>query len=112
MLDLHHTLFIEKRIIMTPGPVEADPRVLRAMTNPIIHLFDPEFTQLMDDTMSMTRKMFNTSNKNAFAINGSARAGIEAHLVLSSKKVQKSIFPLQEDSGIFLRKSQNELKVM
>ena len=102
MLDLHHTLFIEKRIIMTPGPVEADPRVLRAMTNPIIHLFDPEFTQLMDDTMSMTRKMFNTSNKNAFAINGSARAGIEALLGSIIEKGTKVYIPIAGRFGHLL----------
>ena len=38
---------------MTPGPVEVDPRVLRAMTSPIIGQFEPEFLKLMDETMAM-----------------------------------------------------------
>ncbi len=73
-------LFIEHRIIMTPGPVEADPRVLKAMTNPIIGQFDPEFLDIMDQTMIMGRKIFQTKNKWTYAIIGTARAGMEALL--------------------------------
>ena len=29
------------RTIMTPGPVEVDPRVLQAMSTPILGQFDP-----------------------------------------------------------------------
>lgn len=36
------------RTLMTPGPVEADPRVLRAMSAHILGQFDPEFTALMN----------------------------------------------------------------
>ncbi len=70
--------FIENRIIMTPGPVEADPRVLKAMHNPVIGQFDPAFLKLMDETMDMTRTVFKTKSRWAYAINGTARAGIEA----------------------------------
>ena len=38
------------RTLMTPGPVEADPRVLRAMGAHILGQFDPEFTALMNET--------------------------------------------------------------
>ena len=43
------------RTLMTPGPVEAEPRVLRAMTIPIIGQFDPEFLTIMDETMELLR---------------------------------------------------------
>lgn len=46
------------RTIMTPGPVEVDPRVLRAMSFPILGQFDPEFTSLMNETMELVRKYF------------------------------------------------------
>ena len=39
------------RTLMTPGPVEADPRVLRAMSAHILGQFDPEFTELSNETM-------------------------------------------------------------
>lgn len=41
------------RTLMTPGPVEADPRVLRAMGAHILGQFDPEFTALMNETTLM-----------------------------------------------------------
>lgn len=69
------------RIIMTPGPVEADPRVLRAMSYPILGQFDPEFTQLMNETMEMLRELFATSNEWAFPVDGTSRSGIEAVMV-------------------------------
>jgi len=68
------------RTLMTPGPVEAEPRVLRAMTIPIIGQFDPEFLGIMDETMELLRKLFQTTNHWAYAIDGTARAGIEAVL--------------------------------
>ena len=38
-----------RRTIMTPGPVEAHPSVLRQMGQPILGQFDPEFLQIMDE---------------------------------------------------------------
>ncbi|MBP2625382.1 MAG: Serine--pyruvate transaminase [Firmicutes bacterium] len=68
--------------LMTPGPVEVEPRVLRAMCTPILGQFDPEFTEIMNQTMEMLRRVFQTKNQWAFPIDGTSRAGIEA--VLSS----------------------------
>lgn len=68
------------RTLMTPGPVEAEPRVLRAMCTPILGQFDPEFTEIMNETMAMIRAVFQTENQWAFPIDGTSRAGIEAVL--------------------------------
>lgn len=68
------------RTIMTPGPVEAEPRVLRAMCTPILGQFDPEFTAIMNETMDMLRHLFQTKNHWAFPVDGTSRAGIEAVL--------------------------------
>ncbi|MGG2196669.1 pyridoxal-phosphate-dependent aminotransferase family protein [Paenibacillus validus] len=68
------------RMIMTPGPVEVDPRVLRAMSLPILGQFDPEFTEIMNETMGMLQKLFQTGNRWAYPIDGSSRSGIEAVL--------------------------------
>jgi len=66
--------------LMTPGPVEVEPRVLRAMCSSILGQFDPEFTQIMNETMEMLRTVFQTKNKWTFPIDGTSRAGIEAVL--------------------------------
>ncbi|MDT9146144.1 alanine--glyoxylate aminotransferase family protein, partial [Escherichia coli] len=65
---------------MTPGPTEAEPRVLRAMGAPIIGQFDPAFTGIMNETMQMLRELFQTENRWAYPIDGTSRAGIEAVL--------------------------------
>ena len=70
--DLSATL----RTIMTPGPVEAEPRVLRAMCTPILGQFDPGY--IMNQTMEMLREVFQTKNQLAFPIDGTSRAGLEA----------------------------------
>jgi (S)-ureidoglycine-glyoxylate aminotransferase len=69
------------RLLLGPGPVNADPRVLRAMSMPLLGQFDPQFTEYMNDTMGLLRGLFQTGNHWSFLINGTARAGIEALLV-------------------------------
>lgn len=73
-------LSVGKRTILTPGPVEVDPRVLRALGTPILGQFDPEFTALMNETSQMIREVFRTTNDRALPVDGSSRAGIEAAL--------------------------------
>ncbi|MGQ0663947.1 MAG: pyridoxal-phosphate-dependent aminotransferase family protein [Pseudomonadota bacterium] len=69
------------RLMMGPGPINADPRVLRAMSMPLLGQFDPAFTGYMNDTMALLRRLFQTRNRWAFVVDGTARAGIEAILV-------------------------------
>jgi len=73
-------LNVPKRTIMTPGPVEVDPRVLRAMSTPILGQFDPAFTKLMNEVMEMLQEVFQTKNHWAFPIDGTSRSGNEALL--------------------------------
>jgi (S)-ureidoglycine-glyoxylate aminotransferase len=70
-----------QRLLMGPGPVNAHPRVLRAMATPLLGQFDPEFTQYMNQTMALYRRVFQTENRWTFLVDGTARAGIEAALV-------------------------------
>lgn len=89
----NYNLNIPIRTNMTPGPVEADPRVLRVMSAPILGQFDPEFLKIMDQTMELTRYLFNTKNKWAFTIDGTARAGLEAVLSGIIEKGDKVLIP-------------------
>lgn len=68
------------RTLMTPGPVEADPRVLRAMSAHILGQFDPEFTALMNETMEMERLVFQTKNKMTYLVDTTSRGGLETVL--------------------------------
>lgn len=90
------------RILMTPGPVEADPRVLRAMSYPMLGQFDPEFTNLMNETMEMLRELFATSNEWAFPVDGTSRSGIEAVLVSLIEPGDKVLVPIYGRFGHLL----------
>lgn len=70
-----------QRLLMGPGPVNAHPRVLRAMSADMLGQFDPEMTAYMTETMALYRQVFETQNRWTFLIDGTARAGIEAALV-------------------------------
>ncbi|MBB2177558.1 alanine--glyoxylate aminotransferase family protein, partial [Gluconacetobacter johannae] len=70
-----------QRLLMGPGPVNAHPRVLRAMAADMLGQFDPEMTACMNQTMALYRRVFMTDNRWTFLIDGTARAGIEAALV-------------------------------
>ena len=69
------------RLLMGPGPANAHPRVLRAMSAQLLGQFDPEFTGYMTETMALLRQVFQTQNRWTFLIDGTARAAIEAAMV-------------------------------
>jgi len=90
------------RTILTPGPVEVDPRVLRAMSHTILGQFDPEFTALMNETMEMLRELFVTENKWAYPVDGTSRSGIEAALVSLIAPGDKVLVPIYGRFGHLL----------
>jgi (S)-ureidoglycine-glyoxylate aminotransferase len=69
------------RLLMGPGPVNADPRVLRAMSAPLLGQFDPQFREYMRETMALYRVVFETQNPWTLVIDGTARSAIEAAMV-------------------------------
>ena len=90
------------RTIMTPGPVEVDPRVLRAMTTPIIGQFDPSFTNMMNEVMEMLRQVFQTKNQWAYPIDGTSRSGNEAILCSIIEPGDKVLVPIYGRFGHLL----------
>src|SRR2546421_8859561 len=68
------------RLLMGPGPINADPRVLRAMSAQLLGQFDPQFRAYMRETMELYRGIFQSTNRWTLVIDGTARAGIEAAL--------------------------------
>jgi (S)-ureidoglycine-glyoxylate aminotransferase len=69
------------RLLMGPGPINADPRVLRAMSSQLLGQFDPQFRTMMRETMALYRQVFETNNDWTFIVDGTARSGIETALV-------------------------------
>ena len=69
------------RLLMGPGPVNADPRVLRAMSAALLGQFDPQFRAYMRETMALYRAAFETTNEWTLVLDGTARSAIEAVMV-------------------------------
>lgn len=90
------------RTIMTPGPVEVEPRVLRAMATPILGQFDPAFTDIMDNVMQMLRDLFQTKNEWAFPIDGTSRSGAESLLCSIIEPGDKVFIPIYGRFGYLL----------
>lgn len=73
-------LSLPYRLLAGGGPGSPDPRVLRALSTPLIGQFDPDFTVIMDEVMALARGAFLTSNLRCFPVSGLASAGLEALL--------------------------------
>ncbi len=92
-INMYQQPVFTKRTIMTPGPVEAHPSVLRQMGQTILGQFDPEFLQIMDEVKEMLRVPFQTKNEQAFAIDGTSRSGLETGLFALIEPGDKVLVP-------------------
>ncbi len=65
------------RILMGPGPSNVHPRVLRAMSAPLVGHLDPDFIAIMDEVQEMSRSIFRTENRMTIPMSGTGSAGME-----------------------------------
>lgn len=82
------------RLLMGPGPINADPRVLRAMSTQLVGQYDPIMTGYMNEVMVLYRQLFRTNNEWTMLIDGTSRAGIEALLVSAIRPGDKVLVPV------------------
>ena len=68
---------LPQRILLGPGPSTVHPRVLQAMTQPVVGHLDPKFFQIMDDVGDMLREVFHTSNYMTVPISSTGTGGME-----------------------------------
>ena len=69
------------RLLLGPGPSNVNPRVIRAMTMPLMGYLDPTFLKVMDEVSELLRQAFRTSNALTLAVSGTGTSGMEATLV-------------------------------
>ncbi|MCI0700286.1 MAG: alanine--glyoxylate aminotransferase family protein [Planctomycetia bacterium] len=69
------------RLLLGPGPSDAHPRVLSAMTTPLLGHLDPQFLELMNDTQTMLRDVYQTKNTLTFPVSATGMAGMETCFV-------------------------------
>lgn len=70
-----------RRLLLGPGPSAVHPRVLRAMSTPLIGHLDPMFLGVMNDIQTLLRRVFSTTNPFTIAVSGTGSAGMEAAIV-------------------------------
>jgi (S)-ureidoglycine---glyoxylate transaminase len=92
-----------QRLLMGPGPINADPRVLRAMSAQLVGQYDPAMTGYMNETMELYRGVFRTTNAATFLIDGTSRAGIEAAFVSLIEPGDRVLVPIFGRFGHLLR---------
>ncbi len=78
---VYDELRVPPRILLGPGPSIANPRVLKAMTTPMLGYLDADFVDVMDDTVSLMRQVYDTQNTLTFPVSGTGTAGMEAALI-------------------------------
>ena len=83
---------------MPPGLSNADPRVLRALSEPTLGHLDPDFVAIMDETTELLRYVFGTKNELTIPISGTGSAGMETALVNSLDPGDKAIICI---AGVF-----------
>jgi alanine-glyoxylate transaminase/serine-glyoxylate transaminase/serine-pyruvate transaminase len=66
------------RTLMGPGPSEVHPRVLRAMSTPLVGHLDPSFVEIMDEVQELLRYTFRTDNQWTIPVSGTGSAAMEA----------------------------------
>ena len=74
----YESLAAPERILLGPGPSMAHPRVLQAMSQPLVGHLDPYFLQVMDQIQEMLRYVFQTKNSLTLVIPGTGTAAMEA----------------------------------
>lgn len=67
-----------ERFLFGPGPTNVDPRVYKAMAQPIIGMRDPFFFECMTEVQAGLRKVFGTANPITFPLPGTGSSGMEA----------------------------------
>ena len=66
------------RILLGPGPSNVHPRVLRAMTAPLLGYLDPDFLRVMDGVTALLQRVFGTANNFTLAVSATGSGGMEA----------------------------------
>jgi len=66
------------RLLLGPGPSNADPRVLEAIARPPLSHLDPLYLELMNEVQEMLRYVWQTDNRFTIPVSGTGSAAMEA----------------------------------
>lgn len=86
------------RTLMGPGPSDVHPRVLRAMSTPLVGHLDPSFIEIMDEVQDLLRYTFRTDNEWTIPVSGTGSASMEAAIANLTEPGETVLVP---DNGYF-----------
>ena len=66
-----------QKVLLGPGPSPVPPRVLQALSLPVMGHLDPTFFQVMDDVCEMLRMVFHTTNFMTVPISSTGTGAME-----------------------------------
>ncbi|KAI8464731.1 MAG: alanine-glyoxylate transaminase [Monoraphidium minutum] len=69
---------VPQRLLMGPGPANADPRILAAQAMPLLGHMHPPFLKIMDEISEGLRYTLQTDSKYTLMVSGTGHAGMEA----------------------------------
>ncbi|KIY99826.1 Serine--pyruvate aminotransferase [Monoraphidium neglectum] len=69
---------VPQRLLMGPGPANADPRILAAQSLPLLGHMHPPFLKIMDEISEGLRYTLQTDSKYTLMVSGTGHAGMEA----------------------------------
>ena len=70
-----------QRILLGPGPSMVHPRVLHALSHPLIGHLDPKFIETMNEVQDLLRFVFQTKNLMTIPVSGTGSAAMEAAMI-------------------------------
>jgi len=68
------------RLLLGPGPSNPHPRVLAALSQPLVGHLDPAFLAVLDETQARLRGLFGTTNPLTLPLSATGSGGMEACL--------------------------------
>ena len=79
---------LQDNVFMLPGPVKLHPRVLRAMSLPVMAHRDVDFTNINNEIRELLKYLFRNDN-DVVVISGSGTAGVECAIANVVRKGDK-----------------------
>ena len=74
------TLDMPPRLLLGPGPSNAHPRVLKALSTHQVGHLDPTFIAIMNEVQELLRYAWQTSNRVTIPVSGTGSAAMEASI--------------------------------
>ncbi|MGJ9459600.1 pyridoxal-phosphate-dependent aminotransferase family protein [Oceanobacillus sp. CF4.6] len=66
------------RLLLGPGPSNLDPQVQSVVSAPLVGHLDPQFLEIMNESMDGLRQVYGTTNVHTVPISGTGSSGLEA----------------------------------